>query len=131
MLVLIVEDEPIVALNLLMAIEEHGHQVLGTVSSHAEVRNLLRVHHPDLALVDIHLHGVNSGIEIADDLTHEFSVPTIFLSGQQALARDHRTAALGLIEKPCVADQVAQCVDAYAQLRAGTSVTFPKALEFL
>ena len=129
MLILIVEDEPIVALNLIEAIEAHGHQVLGAVSTRVEVTHLLRIQHPDLALVDINLHGETGGIDIAHRLTHNFAIPTIFLSGQQQLARANQDAALGLIEKPFLAEQVADCIDAYASTCAGEQVSFPKVLE--
>lgn len=128
-LILIVEDEPVIALDLAITLEQYGHQILGPVSRYEEVMRVLRFQQPELALVDINLHGVAAGIDIATTLQNDFDVPAIFLSGQQPQARDSREAALGLICKPVLAERVADCVNAFAQLRSGKTVKFPKELE--
>jgi two-component system, response regulator PdtaR len=100
MLILIVEDEPIVAWSLADALRESGHTILGPTASIDEAIHLCARCMPRLALVDITLDGREEGITLARRLKSEMSIASIFLTAQPMLARENADAAIGLIEKP-------------------------------
>lgn len=81
MIILIVEDEPIVAINLAIELEAAGHTVIGPVATSLEALALARQHLPWLALVDITLDGRADGVELARML-RQLGIPSLFLSAQ-------------------------------------------------
>jgi DNA-binding response OmpR family regulator len=56
-LVLIVEDEFLIAMDLELVLQRHGWRVLGPAATVAEALRLLRSETPDVALLDFNLHG--------------------------------------------------------------------------
>ena len=110
MLILIVEDEPIVAWSLAQALREAGHTILGPTASSDEAIELSARYTLRLALVDITLDGQIEGIGIARRLKNEMSIASIFMTAQPTLARENADAALGLIEKPYLPEGVSRAV---------------------
>src|SRR5262249_27412037 len=55
--VLIVEDEPLIALELASIFESAEATVIGPACSIKNARELLRMHHPDAALLDVNVAG--------------------------------------------------------------------------
>jgi DNA-binding response OmpR family regulator len=55
--ILVIEDEPIIALDIQMILEEDGHHVLGPVGRLEQALHLLETSQPDLAILDLNLHG--------------------------------------------------------------------------
>jgi DNA-binding NtrC family response regulator len=110
MLILIVEDEPIVAWSLAQALREAGHTILGPTASSDEAIELSARYMPRLALVDITLDGQIEGIGIARRLKNEMSIASVFMTAQPTLARANADAALGLIEKPYLPEGVSRAV---------------------
>ena len=106
MLILIVEDEPIVAWSLAEALRESGHTILGPTASSDEAIELSARYTPRLALVDITLDGQVEGITLARRLKSEMSIASVFMTAQPMLARENADAALGLIEKPYLPEVV-------------------------
>lgn len=53
--VLVVEDEPMIALDVELALQEAGYRVLGPVPSGNEALDILRKQRPDVAVLDIFL----------------------------------------------------------------------------
>jgi CheY-like chemotaxis protein len=56
-LVLVVEDEFLLALELELLLERHGYRVLGPAATVAEALRLLEGGRPDAALLDVNLKG--------------------------------------------------------------------------
>jgi two-component system, response regulator PdtaR len=110
MLILVVEDEPIVAWSLTHALSESGHTILGPTASSDEAIQLCKRFLPKLALVDITLHGHVEGISLARRLKSEMSIASIFMTAQPVLARENADAALGLIEKPYLPELVTRAI---------------------
>ena len=119
MLILIVEDEPIVALSLAQALREAGHTILGPTASSVEAIELSARYTPRLALVDITLDGEIEGIGIARRLKNELRIASVFMTAQPTLARENADAALGLIEKPYVAERVSRAIAVIDELLNG------------
>jgi two-component system, response regulator PdtaR len=80
MRVLIVEDEPLIAMHIEMMVEDFGYDVCG-IAATAHEANLLAVDGcPHIAIMDIHLAAGSSGIVAAQELFQRHGVSCIFLS---------------------------------------------------
>ena len=78
--VLIVEDEPIVALDLQQELEQLGCEVVGLAESADEALVAAELIRPDLALMDIRIVGSMDGIQAARLLRSVYHVPVVFLT---------------------------------------------------
>ena len=100
MVILVAEDEGLIAFALEWALRLAGHQVLGPADSVDEAMRLIEKTRPDLALVDINLRDGDDGTRLARHLHENLGIPILFTSAQVGQARNHRHIAWGLIPKP-------------------------------
>ena len=101
--ILIVEDEPIVALDLQQEIEHFGCEVTGLAQSADEALLAVEESRPDLALMDLHIIGSMDGIQTARLLRDTYQIPSIFLtaySDDATIARAAREMPYGYLTKP-------------------------------
>jgi len=101
-IILIVEDEFIVADDLQLTLEHAGYNVCGVADSVVEAREIIRKKKPVLVLLDIHLKGKLNGIELAKELKEE-NIAFVYLSAnsnQQILEAAKATEPYGFIVKP-------------------------------
>src|ERR1035438_9733872 len=101
--ILIVEDEPIVALDLHQEILQMGCEVVGVAESADEALLAVSACRPDLALMDIRIVGSLDGIQTARLLSSLYGVPSIFLtsySDESTIARAARAMPYGYLTKP-------------------------------
>jgi CheY-like chemotaxis protein len=101
MRVLIVEDEPLVALELEELLLDEGFEVVGSATDAAQAIDLGRRHRPDVAFLDLNLADGLTGPRIAKTLVHERLATVVFVTGQANVLHDLH-GAFGVIEKPCV-----------------------------
>lgn len=78
--VLIIEDEPIVAIGLTTLVEDLGHRVVSIARTHCEAVRAARRTHPGLVLTDILLADGSSGLEAVNEILGDFSVPVVFIT---------------------------------------------------
>jgi len=98
--VLIVEDDPIIALDETQIVESCGHQVIG-VAAEAETTYRLASHRiPSLALLDINLADGWTGPAICAKLIGDYGVPVVFVTANPEQLPPDFGGALGCIEKP-------------------------------
>ncbi len=100
--ILIVEDEFIVADDLQLTLKGAGYNVCGIAASVTEARDIVEKKQPDLVLLDIHLKGKLSGIELAKELKQK-SIAFVYLSAnsnQQVLEAAKATEPYGFLVKP-------------------------------
>lgn len=100
---LIVEDEPIVALDLQQEVEQLGCEVVGLAESADEALVAAELSRPDLALMDIHIVGSMDGIQTARLLRTAYQVPVIFLtsySDEATITRAAKEMPYGYLTKP-------------------------------
>ena len=95
--ILIVEDEPIVALDLARMALEAGYVLCGTAASGPEALALADLNPPTVALVDIRLMGRMDGVEVAGRLHRLYGTRAIFVTADPVGATSAR------IEFPCIA----------------------------
>jgi PAS domain S-box-containing protein len=101
--ILIVEDEPIVALDLQQEVEQLGLNVVGLAESADEALMAIERQCPDLALMDIHIVGSMDGIQAARLLREAYGIPVIFLtsfSDTPTIRRAARELPYGYLNKP-------------------------------
>ncbi len=100
MRILLVEDDPILALIAASVLEDEGHQIVGPAYDDEQALNLAETQSADIALVDINLAGHDEGISLARSLLQRYGIASVFVSGQLEVARSNTDAALGLLRKP-------------------------------
>lgn len=101
--ILILEDEVIVADDVLHCLEQAGYRVPLVCSTGEEALDALKSESVDLALIDIMLAGNMDGIETARTLRLNYRVPVIYLTSftnQAMLERARETTPSGYIVKP-------------------------------
>lgn len=99
--VLIIEDEPIIAMDIEMIVRDMGHEVTGIAVTRDEAVQHARARRPGLVLADIQLADNSSGIDAVKDILAEFSVPVIFITAfPERLLTGERPEPTFLITKP-------------------------------
>lgn len=78
--VLILEDEPLIAVDIQMHVEELGHNVLCIARTHEEAIAAAQMQRPGLILADIQLADGSSGLEAVNQILGAISVPVIFIT---------------------------------------------------
>lgn len=101
--ILIVEDEMIIAANISLQLTHLGYEVTGIIPRAEEVLPHIRLHVPDILLLDINLKGDVDGIQLAHLIQKEFKIPIIYLTANSDEANFNRAKATnpyGFISKP-------------------------------
>ena len=99
--VLIIEDEPIIAMDLETIVRDLGHNVTGVAVTRDEAVAQAMATRPGLVLADIQLADDSSGIDAVKDILAEFSVPVIFITAfPERLLTGERPEPTFLITKP-------------------------------
>ncbi|MBD2705065.1 response regulator [Spirosoma sp. BT702] len=101
--ILIVEDEPILAMELSDCLEEEGYDVVGTANNGRKALDIFKRQSVDLLLCDINIKGDWDGIETTHQLIAERPVPVIYLTAltdRQTLDRAKQTYPAAYVTKP-------------------------------
>jgi DNA-directed RNA polymerase specialized sigma24 family protein len=105
--VMIIEDEPLIAMHLQSIVEDIGHSVVGIATTRTEAVDLSRREAADLVLADIRLADGSSGIDAVKDILTDHDVPVIFITAYpERLLTGERPEPTYLITKPFEADTV-------------------------
>jgi DNA-binding response OmpR family regulator len=126
---LIVEDEILPALALRDELEDAGYHVMDLTERPEEALDAVSRAKPDLALVNINLHGRNDGIALAGQLA-AMGIPVLFISGQVSRAHSAQSVAIGSLPKPYnCADMVLAVNYLLAHLKGDETQPRPPSLE--
>ena len=105
--VLIIEDEPLIAMDLQDIVTALGHRVIGVARTRKEAVQIAKSSGAGIILADIQLADGSSGIDAVDDLLKGFEVPVIFITAYpERLLTGHRPEPAFLITKPFAPDTV-------------------------
>ena len=122
--VLIVDDEPVIRLDLRTMLEAMGHEVVGEADNGADALQLARTLQPDLVIADIMMPEMD-GIELSRRLAKERIAPVLILtaySEPEMVAGADRSGVLGYLVKPFreadLAPAIQVAVSRYRELRA-------------
>lgn len=105
--VLIIEDEPFIALDLRGVVEDLGHRVTAMARTHKEAVAAIQKHRPGLILADIQLADGSSGLEAVNEILGALSTPVIFVTAypERFLTGEPPEPAF-LVAKPFSADSL-------------------------
>lgn len=105
--VLIIEDEPFIALDLETLVSEMGHRVIDVARTHREALDIMSKSKPGLILSDIRLADGSSGLEAVNELLQQASVPVIFITAypERLLTGDKPEPAF-LVTKPFLPETI-------------------------
>jgi DNA-directed RNA polymerase specialized sigma24 family protein len=99
--VLIIEDEPLISMDLAELVESLGHKVVGIARTRTEAGRLAAQVNPGLVLADIQLADGSSGIAAVNDMLQTLSVPVIFITAYpERLLTGERPEPTFLVSKP-------------------------------
>jgi CheY-like chemotaxis protein/DNA-directed RNA polymerase specialized sigma24 family protein len=99
--VLIIEDEPLIAMDIEDLVTSLGHRVLGIARTQREAVRMAGELKPQLVLSDIQLADGSSGIDAVNDILDHFDVPVIFITAfPERLLTGERPEPAFLITKP-------------------------------
>jgi CheY-like chemotaxis protein len=105
--IMIIEDEPLIALDIEQIVTDLGHKVTGIARTHKEAIRLFEKDPPSLILADIRLADGSSGIEATNEILENFSIPVIFITAfPERLLTGERAEPTFLVTKPYNPDMV-------------------------
>jgi DNA-directed RNA polymerase specialized sigma24 family protein len=105
--VLVIEDEPMIAMDLESIVEGLGHKVMAVARTHAEALKAIAHEKPGLVLADIQLADGSSGLDAVNEMLGSFQVPVIFITAYpDRLLTGERPEPAFLITKPYQPDTV-------------------------
>lgn len=105
--VLIIEDEPLIAMDIEQLVESLGHTVVGIARTHSEALEIHARERPAMVLADIQLADGSSGIDAVNDILRKVAVPVIFITAfPERLLTGERPEPAFLITKPFNPDMV-------------------------
>ena len=105
--VLIIEDEPIIALDLENLVTELGHKVVAIAATKDDAVAKAKSERPGLVLADINLGEGGSGIDAVSEILASFDIPVIFITAYpEKLLTGERPEPTYLIAKPFLPETV-------------------------
>lgn len=105
--VLIIEDEPMIALDLKDIMTSLGHRVTAIARTHREAVEAIEKGEVGLVLADIQLADGSSGIEAVNDILGSVGVPIVFITAfPERLLTGERPEPTFLITKPFQPDNI-------------------------
>ncbi len=99
--VLIIEDEPVIAMDIQAVVERLGHRVVGMARTRTQAVREAERTRPGLILADIQLADKSSGLDAVNDILEGFEVPVIFITAYpERLLTGHKPEPTFLLTKP-------------------------------
>ena len=99
--VLLIEDAPLISMQLEDLVTGLGHEVCGTAATRTQAVESVETARPGLVLADIQLADGSSGLDAVDDILAIGSVPVIFITAYpERLLTGDRPEPTYLITKP-------------------------------
>ncbi len=99
--VLIIEDEPLISMQLEDLVTGLGHEICGTAATRTQALEVVAESRPGLVLADIQLADGSSGLDAVDDILAIDSVPVIFITAYpERLLTGDRPEPTYLVTKP-------------------------------
>lgn len=124
--VLIIEDEPLIAMDLESLVQGLGHTVNGIARTHRDAVAAVKAKRPGLVLADIQLADGSSGLDAVNEILLSFDMPVIFITAfPERLLTGERPEPTFLITKPFETNTVRAIIS--QALFFGTSARVPGA----
>ena len=99
--IMIIEDEPLIAMDIEDMVTALGHRVTGIARTHGEALELFARVKPSMVLADIQLADGSSGIDAVNDILKSSDIPVIFITAfPERLLTGERPEPAFLVTKP-------------------------------
>ena len=99
--IMIIEDEPLIAMDIEQMVESLGHKVVAIARTHKEAVALYGKTMPKMILADIQLADGSSGIDAVNDILTARPLPVIFITAfPERLLTGERPEPTFLVTKP-------------------------------
>jgi len=112
--ILIVEDELIIAQDMIDILEKMGYEVIENAMDAEETFEILSKDTPDLILLDINLSGGRDGIDIAKEINEKYKIPFIFTTSYTdglTIERAKEVKPLNYLVKPFKPEQLYTAIE--------------------
>lgn len=129
--ILVVEDEPIIAMDIKRRLNRLGYEVVAIADSFETALEATRDCHPDLVLMDIRLQGDVDGIATAAQMRSQHELPIIFLTAhadQDTLTQAKQVQPFGYLVKPIENEDLVTAIET-ALSRHQAEIAMQKALD--
>jgi len=103
--ILIIEDEPLIAMMLEDFLDSLGHAIAGTVDCVADAMARVEQGGFDVAILDVHLRGGERGWPVADRLAAK-GIPFVLATGGHVDPPPPEHASAPLLSKPYTIDAI-------------------------
>jgi two-component sensor histidine kinase len=101
---LVVEDEPLIGLDIVAALESAKADVEGPVTTVEKACELIEQSRFDGVLLDANLHG--DPVDLIADALSQRDIPFVFVTGYSGNALPEAFRAIPVLSKPCSSEQV-------------------------
>ena len=130
--ILIVEDEPIIAKEIALNLEDNGFDISGIAHNSEKALELLYSRKIDLAILDIAIAGSKNGLELGEIINANYKIPFIYLTSfadKDTINQAANTFPEGYIVKPFKDDDIAPVINIALKRFRSRSVSIPSMLE--
>ncbi|MFJ6328636.1 MULTISPECIES: response regulator [unclassified Rhizobium] len=107
--VLIVEDDPLIAIDLQEIVHDLGYLTSGIANSFESAKCLAP--RSELALVDVHLIDGATGPRIGQFLAAEFGISVVMVTANPEVVSDGISGVIGVITKPVEPSTIKQVLE--------------------
>jgi len=105
--IMIIEDEPLIAMDIEDMVKSLGHNVTGIARTHKEAIELFKRTPPKMILADIQLADGSSGIDAVNEILAKTTLPVIFITAfPERLLTGEKPEPAFLVTKPFNPDMV-------------------------
>ncbi len=105
--IMIIEDEPLIAMDIEQMVLDLGHTVTGIARTRSEALALYERSKPKMVLADIQLADGSSGIDAVNDILKSAAIPVIFITAfPERFLTGERPEPAFLVTKPFNPDMV-------------------------
>ncbi len=111
--ILIVEDEPAIAQEIAINLEQRGFEISDITHSSELALKSIFADRPDLVILDINIDGSKNGVEVAKIINEKYNIPFIYLTSftdEDTLANASATFPYGYIVKPFKDEDIAPVI---------------------
>jgi CheY-like chemotaxis protein len=105
--IMIIEDEPLIAMDIEQLVESLGHNVVSIARTYKEAVAMFAKSQPKMILADIQLADGSSGIDAVNEILQSTTLPVIFITAfPERLLTGERPEPTFLVTKPFNPDMV-------------------------
>lgn len=115
--ILIVEDELLIALDAELALQDAGHDIVGTATTEEQAVKMALSQKPELMIVDLRLAGGGCGRAAVKHIRKTLDVDVIFASGNldpTMRVRLEKLDPIAMLSKPYGSDELVRTVETAA-----------------